>query len=762
MIEAYLLLANGKKHTLSKETVTVGRVAENDVAIDDQSISRGHARMTCVGTTWYVEDLGSKNKTFVSEKPIEPNKPVEIKDGATIHFGYVATKFHVKKDAAGSGDATLAVDMNDPGVAAMFEQASQKSAPMAPAASAPMGGMGGGVEEMRSNRRAFAYLELRSVTNPKKHPIEKESVLIGTSPAECDITLLDSTAAPVHAEIRFLKGQKIQLKNMSQDSGTQLAGRRIGKAFIKEGDQIDIGDSSFTFHFVEWPEISIKKESGSTTAAKFIIIVLVLMLLGGGGYAAYKMGYFQTPEEKKAIADLAAGTAKPGNIDEVLDAVTQGKYDEAQGLIMKLIAAPEMASQEPALRKMQAEISLIREAKEALATKDYVTAYRKSKELDYQNSQVANRASNDQREIIRRYREAIMRTKSDMEEAESAGNWELALKNATLLRGIESRLQEAVFEGSTDKLAAIQERVEMKRLLQNTYKAGLQDIDISYKQVIDDTTRVLGEVEEKTKSNPDLKNELTKYVANLQSLKANAELLKAYFEFDGVNLDDARRYRNSIGVDYERREDVNRRMAALEDIGRQYGEYLKLLTDFKEKKDPNLNPVRFYDMVIEKLEGILAREGDPRFELSKNSALDVARLREDKKKMLLEVFSSPIQGEFPTGMRGDLQRALAERQRWFEYLQLFSIDVRDNRYKPLILNELLKDDEIAKRFQEAYDRYDKARTEVLRMVLRNWQESSDLELKKDTINVIDRLQSLTLPEDKDTEKQIIGVRNQLR
>ena len=71
-------------------------------------------------------------------------------------------------------------------------------------------------------------------------------------------------------------------------------------------------------------------------------------------------------------------------------------------------------------------------------------------------------------------------------------------------------------------------------------------------------------------------------------------------------------------------------------------------------------------------------------------------------------------------------------------------------------------EEAAEAFKEAYDRYDRARSDTLKVVLRNWNESTDLGLKKDSLTYLDRLQSLTLPEDKDTEKAIVSTRNQLR
>jgi pSer/pThr/pTyr-binding forkhead associated (FHA) protein len=83
-----------------------------------------------------------------------------------------------------------------------------------------------------------------------------------------DIAIIDSNASPVHAEIRFLKGQRIQIKNLAENFGTLVNGRRVGKAFIKDGDQIDAGDSSFTFRFLEWPESSLVKDDKALAKAK--------------------------------------------------------------------------------------------------------------------------------------------------------------------------------------------------------------------------------------------------------------------------------------------------------------------------------------------------------------------------------------------------------------------------------------------------------------------------------------------------------------
>lgn len=49
---------------------TVGRHTTNELRVDDDSISRSHARISRIGNEYFVEDLGSRNGTFVAGKRI--------------------------------------------------------------------------------------------------------------------------------------------------------------------------------------------------------------------------------------------------------------------------------------------------------------------------------------------------------------------------------------------------------------------------------------------------------------------------------------------------------------------------------------------------------------------------------------------------------------------------------------------------------------------------------------------------------------------
>lgn len=71
--------------SLHKIVLTLGRAADNDIVIDDAEVSRHHARLTLRGNDWVLEDLGSRNGTFVNGQRI--TGPVLLRPGSQVALG---------------------------------------------------------------------------------------------------------------------------------------------------------------------------------------------------------------------------------------------------------------------------------------------------------------------------------------------------------------------------------------------------------------------------------------------------------------------------------------------------------------------------------------------------------------------------------------------------------------------------------------------------------------------------------------------------
>jgi DNA-binding winged helix-turn-helix (wHTH) protein len=92
-IASYLITANGKAMPLHGREVIIGRTPEADVRLDLPGISRRHARVFRSAGGMVLEDLQSKNGTFVCGERI--TAPRVLADGDEVGFGSVRVTFRV-------------------------------------------------------------------------------------------------------------------------------------------------------------------------------------------------------------------------------------------------------------------------------------------------------------------------------------------------------------------------------------------------------------------------------------------------------------------------------------------------------------------------------------------------------------------------------------------------------------------------------------------------------------------------------------------
>jgi hypothetical protein len=76
----------GRDFLLDRPVLTIGRRADQDIVIDDPSVSRTHARIHVTEGEAAVEDLGSTNGTALNGRPIGRSR-VPVHDGDRIQVG---------------------------------------------------------------------------------------------------------------------------------------------------------------------------------------------------------------------------------------------------------------------------------------------------------------------------------------------------------------------------------------------------------------------------------------------------------------------------------------------------------------------------------------------------------------------------------------------------------------------------------------------------------------------------------------------------
>lgn len=87
-MSSYLVASNGpdsgKKFTLDGEEYTLGRHPDCNIVIEVGAVSRYHAKITKVDSGFKIEDLGSRNGTFVNEQQIA--QPQLLKPGDSVRI----------------------------------------------------------------------------------------------------------------------------------------------------------------------------------------------------------------------------------------------------------------------------------------------------------------------------------------------------------------------------------------------------------------------------------------------------------------------------------------------------------------------------------------------------------------------------------------------------------------------------------------------------------------------------------------------------
>jgi len=102
MAKLQVLLSDDNEviHDLDDERITIGRLPDNAIQIEDDSVSSHHAELVSEGGSYRLRDLDSTNGTFVNGEPV---KELLLASGARVRIGRVDASFtndEVRSDGA--------------------------------------------------------------------------------------------------------------------------------------------------------------------------------------------------------------------------------------------------------------------------------------------------------------------------------------------------------------------------------------------------------------------------------------------------------------------------------------------------------------------------------------------------------------------------------------------------------------------------------------------------------------------------------------
>lgn len=203
---------------LVAEHFAIGRKADNDLAIDDQSISSHHARIVKVQSVFFIEDLKSTNGTSVNEKRIDRH---QLRDADVISIGQHRLVFQ-DTSAAEAPVPTAPLDMDQTMV------------------------LSGGTVPPALASPAARLLVTSGKTDQMEYTLTKQVALIG-SQDDAAIRLTGWFAPKAAARIAR-RGPHYSISPAQGTKKVLVNGNEVGTQHeLKNGDQIEVAGVTFSF-----------------------------------------------------------------------------------------------------------------------------------------------------------------------------------------------------------------------------------------------------------------------------------------------------------------------------------------------------------------------------------------------------------------------------------------------------------------------------------------------------------------------------------
>ena len=91
MTKVYIISGSlqGRHFALKEKSALIGRGSTNDIQINESSVSRKHAKIFKDGDKYFIEDLRSKNGTWINGNAVEIGERLEVQEGIPIALGNI-------------------------------------------------------------------------------------------------------------------------------------------------------------------------------------------------------------------------------------------------------------------------------------------------------------------------------------------------------------------------------------------------------------------------------------------------------------------------------------------------------------------------------------------------------------------------------------------------------------------------------------------------------------------------------------------------
>ena len=194
---------------IEKEIFTIGRGNQNDFMIDDSSVSREHARILRSAEGYFIEDLKSRNGTYMDGRRIVKEK---LSDGSEVRIGAIDMRFTLPNPSdsfRGPDEQTKQIDL-------------PPAAPALPKESWTL-------EILEGNDKGGTF----SLQPGKKMSVGRATV---------DILINDPKISRHHADIEWIGGGFV-FQDLQSKNGSFINEQPVGQCKLKAGDILRLGET---------------------------------------------------------------------------------------------------------------------------------------------------------------------------------------------------------------------------------------------------------------------------------------------------------------------------------------------------------------------------------------------------------------------------------------------------------------------------------------------------------------------------------------
>ncbi|MEW1890211.1 FHA domain-containing protein [Streptomyces sp. NPDC085659] len=278
-----VLELNGRAWTLDpSRTYTLGRDPQGDMAIDDARVSWRHATISWNGRSWFIEDHGSTNGTYVHGQRIHQ---MEIAAGSTVNLGNATDGPRLSLSAAdvysGRAAGPAQPQQTPPhqpqqGGPGWQQPAPQQQAPQQPVPPQQQGWQqpqqphlpqqGGAPGPPGAGTGPAGAAPVYGDRSPTTfHQLALGRVMRIGRALENDLVVSDLQVSRNHAEFHATPDGRFEIRDLGSHNGTYVNGQPLsksGSALIGPNDTVGVGHSTFRLvgdrleEFVDTGEVS--------------------------------------------------------------------------------------------------------------------------------------------------------------------------------------------------------------------------------------------------------------------------------------------------------------------------------------------------------------------------------------------------------------------------------------------------------------------------------------------------------------------------